>query len=275
MIKICDAHNDFLTEEHSKNYVQKLKKNKSIKKVCCVVWTTKLNNPIDFLIKVKKEVIKRSSKLIFCIEDLGFIKELNFLENMDLIIELKPFSCGIVWNLDNSLGGGTYGKKGLTLLGLSVIKELEKENIIIDTAHMNRKTFYQFCKITTKPIYNSHCNLCYFKDHKRNLNHKQILTIINSNGFIGLSFVQKFVSNNLIDAEIIAKQIKYFISNYGDKNIGIGSDFYGTKNLPVNLKNYNHFKFLYKALKKEGLTKQNIKNVLYKNFERFRNSIKN
>ncbi len=277
-MKICDAHNDFLTDIKSKdeknNYIKFIKNNKSLKTVACVVWTTELKYPIETLNNFYKNCFEKpSKKLILCLEDLGFINKNNFDFCIKQIINLKPFSCGIVWNNDNNLGGGAFGKLGLTDLGIMVVKELEKNNIIIDTAHMNEKTFWQFAKITTKPLYNSHCNLSFFKQHKRNLNTKQIEYIVHSNGFIGLSFVQTFVSNNLIDARIIAKQLAYFVRNFGYNNIGIGTDFYGTKHLPTNLKTYNDFVNLKKALKAERLSNKIINNILYRNLYRYKKSV--
>ena len=43
--------------------------------------------------------------------------------------------------------------KGLSKLGKSVVKILEENNILIDTAHLSRKAFKDFSKITTKPIF--------------------------------------------------------------------------------------------------------------------------
>lgn len=278
-MKICDAHNDFLTEiktdKEKEDYIKFLKNNKSIRNVACVIWTSELITPLQTISEIKNNYLsKQNKKLILCIEDLGFINKNNFSFVINKLIEIKPFACGLVWNNDNNLGGGALGNSGLTSLGIKVIKELEKNNIIIDTAHMNEKTFWEFCQITTKPIYNSHCNLSYFKNHKRNINNEQIKKIVLSKGFIGLSFVQTFISNNLIDSNIIAKQLAYFVRNYGDEYIGIGSDFYGTKNLPIDLKTYSQFNNLKSALKKAGLQNKSINKILYKNFNKFMKSIK-
>lgn len=277
-MKICDSHNDFLTEIKTFNeqmkYAKSLIKDKQIKHIACVIWTTELNMPLEVINNIHNNFAKiKSDKLILCIEDLGFITKNNLSFCINKIIEIKPFSCGIVWNNDNNLGGGAFGRKGLTLLGKLVIKKLEENNILIDTAHMNKKTYWEFSKITTKPIYNSHSNLTSFKKHKRNLNSKQIKNVIESNGFIGLSFVKSFISNNIIDSNKIANQIVYFINTYGENNIGIGSDFYGTNELPIDIKNYSEFKNLECALINKGIKNKTLKKIFYKNFENFINRI--
>lgn len=287
-MRICDAHNDFLTEIKQTNqklfYLNnQLIKNRKIKYVCAQVWTFKLKNPIKYIFRLHSYIFKVkgsfnrliNKKVLFCIEGLDFITKSNACEMIDIIKDIKPFSCGIVWNFDNNLGGGALGKSGLTLLGKQVVKELERHKILIDTAHMNRKTFYDFCKITTMPIYNSHSNINSLKRHPRNLTNNQIETIINSKGFIGLSFVKDFISDKTFDLRNISLQIKYFIANFGEDNVGIGSDYFGTKSLPQNLLNYNDFSNLKKDLKNIGLSNSQIRKVFYKNFVRFKYRLEN
>lgn len=275
-MKICDCHNDFLTEfknfEDKKAYIKNsIIKNKYIKKIACVIWTSKLNNVTDFIDKNFKLLQPYNKKILLSLEDINFVAEdgeIDF-EFLNYLSKYKIFSCGLVWNNDNMLGGGAYGKKGLTNLGKKFVQNLESRKILIDTAHMNRKTFYKFIKITRYPIYNSHSNIYSFKRHKRNLSDNQIKTIINSNGFIGLSFVCEFISDKIVDCNKVALQIKFFIDKFGCDNIGIGSDFYGTTNLPTNLKDYSDLKNLKKSLRNQGVSLKIINKIFYKNFINF------
>ena len=59
-MKICDAHNDFLTE--IKNVTEKanylkfiIKKNRKIKYVCCQVWTSNFKNPLRQIKNLKNQ----------------------------------------------------------------------------------------------------------------------------------------------------------------------------------------------------------------------------
>ena len=179
-MKIFDAHNDCFTGlktfKDITSYLKNIDKSKIIGKVCCVIWTTKLKNPLKFITQIYGLILKENlnKKIILCIEDLGFINKNNFDEAIKLLKSIKPFYCGLVWNYDNALGGGAYGKSDLKSLGKKVVVELENNDIFIDTAHMNKKTFDDFVKITTKPVINSHCNFCFYKKHKRNLSDNQI-----------------------------------------------------------------------------------------------------
>ena len=276
-MKIFDAHNDFLTSLKTNmeriDYIKEINKNKNIKKVCAVVWTTKIKNIEKYIKNLQNNVLCRVNckKILLCFEDLGFINKHNFDDIIKILLKIKPLYCGLTWNYNNSLGGGAFGDGGLTILGKRVVEELEKNNIIVDTAHMNAKTFNDFAKISTKPIFNSHTNLLKLYWHKRNLSDKQISLIKKSNGLFCMCFVKNFMSNKQIDVNDIAKQISYFINKFGSNNLAIGTDFFGTKNLPKNLIDYNDFKNLRKRLKKNKVKNNEIKKIFYKNISKFLN----
>jgi len=281
-MKICDLHNDFLTEinnlEDKKKYFEKsLLNNKLIRFVNCVIWTSKIKD-VNLFIKNNNFILKErnNNKILISFEDLDFIiknKIIDF-DELKLILDIKPFSCGVVWNYDNNIGGGAFGKNGLSTNGKNLVGVLESNNILIDTAHMNRRTFYDFVKISKMPIYNSHSNIYQFKKHRRNLTDKQIKIIINSNGFIGLSFVCDFISDKKVDCDIIVQQIKFFTDRYGCNNIGIGSDFFGTDNLPVDVKDYFDLRKLRKKMLEQGFSKWQVNKIFYKNFINFKNRLK-
>ena len=270
-MKIFDAHNDFLTEIKDKGtrnaYLRSIQRQKV--KMFAVVWTSEMAYPISEIKMLKKE-ISSNKNAVLAIEDLGFINSSNHKNIMADIIKMRPFYCGLVWNNDNNLGGGCYGKSGLTSIGAKVIKELESNGIIIDTAHMNEKTFWDFAKITTKPLFNSHCNIKALNNHKRNLGSKQIEQIINSGGLVCLSFVKYFLSKKkAVSVKDVARQIKYFVDNYGYKNLSIGSDFFGTKELPIGLEKYLDFIGLKKELLSIGLSRKVVHCLFYKNLNDF------
>ncbi len=274
-MRIFDAHNDYFTELNKiqrQAYVNWLKKYCKKTKIFTQVWTSKLKQPMRKLYNFHSEVYQVDShkNFVFAIEDLGFLNEKNWKKNVQKIIKLKPFSCGLVWNDDNSLGGGSFGKSGLTKLGKKVVATLESAGVLVDTAHMNEKTFWDFCKITKQPIFNSHCNFYELNHHCRNLKDEQIRKIVESGGIICLSFVKYFILQNVeVNLQDVAKQIVWFVKKYGDKHLGIGADFFGTKELPIDLKDYLDFDFLKRKLLVSGLKNGQIKRIFYKNLKAF------
>ena len=109
------------------------------------------------------------------------------------LIKLKPFAVTLTWNNKNQFGGGAHSTCGLTKFGKLAIKMLEQNGILVDCAHLNRKSFWQFTRLTTKPIFVSHSNLNCICSHKRNLTNKQIEFIAKSGGYVGLTLYQKFI----------------------------------------------------------------------------------
>ncbi|MBR4998824.1 MAG: dipeptidase [Clostridia bacterium] len=278
-MKICDAHTDFLTEiknqDNREQYVKKIRK--VANNICCAIFTTNSTMSVKDVENFKFEIEKYNkiykTKLMLTIEDLGFIKT---KEDLFKLIELKPFNVTLTWNDKNQFSGGANTNKGLTKLGIETIKILEHNNILIDTAHLSRKAFFQFAKITKKPIFNSHTNLHKLFKHKRNLTDKQIKRIVRSGGFIGLTFYQKFISQEKISARDIALQFDYLIKKFGYKNFGIGTDLYGFENqfLPTDFKSYFDVKILINELKKLNYSNKIIKAIIYKNFKKFKNNSK-
>jgi len=274
-MKIFDLHNDFLTEiksnKNKERYINN-KKNNDVFHMVSAVWTSEMSQE-----KAIKE-IRNANNLIYknkplnkyslAIEDLHFISK-NYLYE---IINYKPLYCGLTWNNDNILAGGALDGGDLTYFGLTVVKELENNNIVVDTAHLSEKSFMSFSKITENPILCSHTAVNTLVNNNRNLKDYQIKMIVESNGLIGLALVGSFLTNDKkATISDVARHIDYIVSRFGDKNIALGTDFYGTKNLPKGIKNYSNLKLLEERLKIIGYPQETIDNIFYKNAERFFN----
>ena len=115
-------------------------------------------------------------------------------DNIDDLIALHPHSVGLTWNAANAMAGGAHSRNSITPLGYQIIKRLEDAGIQIDTAHLNRRSFWQFTSVTTRPLICTHTALHAVHRHARNLNNRQIRAIIKSGGYIGLALVPKFLT---------------------------------------------------------------------------------
>ena len=278
-MKICDAHTDFLTtiknQQTREEYVKSIKKIAGV--ISCAVFTTNsticLKDVENFKLELDYYNKKYHTKLLLSIEDLGFIKS---IEELNELIKLKPISVTLTWNDENKFAGGAHTNKGLTKLGRKAINILEENNVLIDTAHLSRKAFNEFSKITTKPIYNSHANIDSLFKHKRNLTNNQIHKIVDSGGFVGLTFYEKFISHKKIKMRDIAHQFDYLIKKFGYKNFGLGTDVYGIEKecLPTDFHSYFDIKILVEELKKLNYSKKIINAIIYKNYKKFIKNIK-
>lgn len=273
-IKICDTHNDFLTELPICEIAPYIKKCKEaeVEIICASYWSTRRQEEI-----IQKELKQRTKILrsgnehyLLHIEDMWWVKDdkqLAFLKT------IKPFSCSLTWNNENCLAGGTNSEAGLTKWGEMCLSEIIKENIVVDVAHLNRKSFWQVAKILKKNIYCSHTGFYGIRRHRRNLTDKQIDYIVESNGFVGLFFYDKCIQistkNKPLQISDIVSNIKYFTSRWGFDNIGLGTDFYGIDNYPQGLSDYNQFENLYHVMEVAGFTENQINKIFYLNFKNF------
>lgn len=272
-MEICDCHNDFFGELAPNNLQPYIDQCNScgVKFLSGAFWTTKKRGDINEEIRLRLSKISNPKCFALHIEDLGFVDCENKLKKL---IDLKPFSCSLTWNFDNQFAGGSYGENGLSKEGKNLIKILEKNNIIFDRAHLNKKSFFDGNIVSHKPPYISHSGFCFVCDDKRNLDDEQIDFVVKNDGFVGMFFYDKLSmkkNQNLRDfsVENVANNLVRFIDKFGCDNIGIGSDFFGIENPPKNLENYMHFSNLISQLKMLGMNQENVEKIYYKNFQHF------
>ncbi len=274
-IRISDSHTDFLTvitsSKSREDYVKELS-HLGLFNISCAIFTTDKKFNIQDIKKYADELNHYREKfqlnLILSIEDLSFIRD---TEELHSLIKLRPISTTLTWNHINQFGGGANTTQGLTSLGRECIGILEDNRVLIDTAHMSRRTFWQFTRLTKYPIYNSHSNINSLKSHNRNLTDRQILKIVQSDGYLGLTWYDNFVNADNITARDISLQFDYLIKRFGYKNFGIGSDLYGIDDghLPANLKSYSEINNLILELRNLGYNEEVIDCLIYKNYEDF------
>ena len=266
---IVDTHNDLLTVLKSdEEIVSYLKSNeKFLRLLCCPVWTSEIDNPFEKLEHWARllSTLNLKTELKLCVEDCSFLKS----SNLQRLIDIKPFYAGLTWNNTNALSGGCFDGGGLTSFGKEVLKELEKNNIIIDTAHANRQSFFDIANFSSKPLFCSHTAVSEILSTPRNLSDDQISEIVNSGGYIGIYFVGNFLSNRPSTSLDVARQFDYIISRYGDSCVGLGTDFNGTTNLPSDLEGYGDIENVFNHLINFGYTRETIEKIQFRNFYEF------
>ena len=272
-IRICDTHNDFLTELalwQFPDYIENCK-GYGVEMICASYWSTRRKlEDIEKELSQRAEILHSTSNFLLHIEDMWWVVDENRLENL---LQLNPFSCSLTWNEKNCLASGSAERGGLTTWGRECVKRLIDAKVVVDVAHLNRQGFYEVAKIVGKNIYCSHAGFYGIKHHRRNLTDKQIDIIVKSNGFVGLFFFDKCIKkvNKRGKAPFcvadIVENINYFTSRWGCDNLGIGSDFFGIETYPFDLQNYGDFKNLAKELKKNGYSEKQVDKIFYQNFK--------
>ena len=236
----------------------------------CSVFTSELSDDYIFpKIESSKSLLLAcgNSKYKIHIEDLGFLKDLKQIEKL---LAIKPFSCSLTWNNDNQFAGGNFGFRTISKNGKNLIFALQHNQIVVDTAHLNQKSFNKFLSLNSRPIFCSHTGLNFIKKSPRNLTNSQVKEIISSGGYYGLFLSSTFMANSgKLSSKIFANIIYNAFCKFGDKSIGLGSDFYGITPNPTDISSYACFAKVSNELAKNGVKKESINRFFFKNFEIF------
>ena len=234
-------------------------------------------NIINYFLE-QKEIFKNDMIQIFYNNNLNNVKIKNKI-GIVLTIENGSAICGdlskikvlydmgvrvmsVTWNMDNDLGCGaeTNNDTGITELGKKYIKELIKNNIIIDISHASKKTFWDVvdcCNGTNAKLVATHSCVNSLCEHKRNLDDSQIKQIAKMNGIIGICYYTKFLtSQGQATIEDIINNISYIKNLVGIDYVGLGSDFDGVSEneLSEEIRGIQDVYKLRKKMKIEGFT---------------------
>lgn len=159
---------------------------------------------------------------------------------LDLFHAAGLRSLGPVWSRPNGYGHGAPFRfpsdgdtgPGLPDLGKALVQRCLSLGIMVDTAHMNMKEFYDVVDITDKPIVNSHSNAVAVTRHARNLTDDQLRVIGDSRGLVGLNFATAFLredgqmrADTPLDRMI--RHLDHMIDLAGEDCVALGSDFDG------------------------------------------------
>ena len=200
-----------------------------------------INNGLNFLISMEGTDVMNNPDDIYILHDLG-------LRNL-----------GFTWNYDTKFASSCHSKKdyGLTGYGEELIDLCNKNNIIIDLAHASRNTILEACNLSSKPVIDSHTNFKSIKDNIRNIDDKEIESIIDTNGVIGITAITDTLKTP--DIKGIIESIYYLGDNYGWKYVSMGTDFLGINKTPDGFENIKKMESLRNVLG------DHANDVLYKN----------
>lgn len=118
---------------------------------------------------------------------------------------------------------------GLSPFGKQVVKEMNRQGIIVDISHVGEKTFWDVIELSKQPIIASHSSvqaLCY---HDRNLTDKQMQAIAKNGGVVQICLVDLFINKDTKKASLTdaIDHIDYAVRVAGIDHVGIASDFDG------------------------------------------------
>jgi membrane dipeptidase len=104
----------------------------------------------------------------------------------------------LTWSNSNRLGGssGDAGKtRGLTPLGLRVVKTMNDLGMMVDVSHVSDATFFDAVKASTKPVLASHSSSRALCDHPRNMTDDMLRAVRDNGGAVCVNFGQEFLDD--------------------------------------------------------------------------------
>ncbi len=133
----------------------------------------------------------------------------------------------LTWNYRNNVCDGIYEQRnaGLTEFGKTMIHEMNRLGMLIDTSHINSRGLEETLEVSKKPIYMSHTSAKSLIDHPRNITDEQAMAIASKGGVIGVCFLPQFVAKKDATVENVLDHIDHFVDLVGSRHIGLGPDF--------------------------------------------------
>ena len=221
---------------------------------------------------------------------VGFILS---LEGADSLVNLsyleKAYRYGLRAIGPAHYGPGRYspgtGMDGpLTPLGVELLREMDRLNMILDITHLTDVGFWQAMKLYKGPIWASHHNCRTLVDHQRQLADDQLSALIERGSVIGGALDAWMLSPQWVRGESTPQQrgvtLETLVDHFdhicqlaGNSNhVAIGSDLdgmFGTEQCPYDLETIANLSKLEGILQKRGYSTSDIANILHGNWLRF------
>src|SRR5215467_3868526 len=99
---------------------------------------------------------------------------------------------------------------GLTDYGKEIVREMNKQNILVDISHVSDKTFYDALDVSKAPLIASHSSCRVICNHPRDMNDDMIKALAAKGGVIQINYEKSFIDQAYKDAseKLIGADIK-------------------------------------------------------------------
>ena len=143
---------------------------------------------VETMIDIETAFGASKTAAMLTVEGASFLEDNKHAEaRLDTLAEARVHMVALTWNGRNALGSGNETSDGLTALGRTVVRELERREIVVDVSHLNERGFRDACATAQQPFAASHSNARVVCDHPRNLADWQLREIADRGGILGLN----------------------------------------------------------------------------------------
>ncbi|MDO4510429.1 MAG: membrane dipeptidase [Bacteroidales bacterium] len=124
-------------------------------------------------------------------------------------------------------------KKGLTAFGRKLVKEMNRQGMLIDLSHCSDGTFWDVMKLSSKPVVCTHSGARALCDNDRNLSDDQLRAIARNGGVVQTVAYYEFLSrHHKATIDDFIDHIHHMVKVAGIDHVGIGTDFDGGGGVP-------------------------------------------
>lgn len=179
----------------------------------------------------------------------------------------------LTWNYENPYASGAAAgqEKGLTKKGRRLLRELQKQQIIIDISHLSDRGTDDVFALTDAPVMASHSNVREVFCHPRNLNKAQIRELIRRKGLLGINFYGPFAGESQKMTDLL-RHMDAVLCMGGADILAIGSDFDGCGGKYVSgIAGVQSVPYLKTVMTQAGFGSGIIEKIFAGNAERFLN----
>lgn len=153
---------------------------------------------------------------------------------------------------------------GLSRLGRSAIKEMNRLGKIIDASHASEDCARQVLELSRAPIMFSHSNVKSVFDCPRNVPDDILDRIRDCGGVICVTFVPEHVASRRKEAKMhmVLDHLFYIADRIRWDLVGLGSDFDGIASVIPGLEDVRCYPTLMQAILDQGATEQQSRKVI-------------
>lgn len=123
-------------------------------------------------------------------------------------------------------GGGERMDSGLSLFGISLVKEMNRLGIVVDLAHVGKQSVLEAADTSEDPVIASHSNPRALVDAYQNKTDEEIKAIAEKGGIIGVTAFPRLVSKDPDKCTLddLLDCIDYIVKLVGANHVGVGVD---------------------------------------------------
>lgn len=147
------------------------------------------------------------------------------LRYIRLFFQLGIRMMHITYNRRNVIGDGCgeASNAGLSDFGRTVVKEMNRQGVIVDVAHSGFQTSLEAAQVSERPMVASHSGAHALSPHYRCKPDDVIRAIADTGGYCGVCCIPRFLGGKG-DLSAFLDHVEYMVKKFGADHVVIGTD---------------------------------------------------